>query len=90
MVLYATIDDADIGRLKIFVIPWVVFEPQLAKFKHYRMIPNYTKLWPFWSKGVNYFWQSVDAILEEVSVAETIVVILNRWLKDFRLSVFPK
>ena len=28
------------------------------------------KVWAFWQKGVNYFWQSVDAILEYVSVAK--------------------
>ena len=35
--------------------------------------PNYTKFWAFWQKMVNHFWQSVDAILEDVSVTETIV-----------------
>ena len=28
------------------------------------------KVWAFWQKGVNYLWQSVDAILEYVSVAK--------------------
>ena len=28
------------------------------------------KFGAFWQKGVNYFWQSVDAILEHVSVAK--------------------
>ena len=28
------------------------------------------KVWGFYQKGVNYFWQSVDAILEYVSVAK--------------------
>ena len=32
-----------------------------------------SEFWAFWHKMVNYFWQSVDAILEDVSVAETIV-----------------
>ena len=38
--------------------------------------PNYTKSWAFWQKtGVlkKCFWQSVDAIFEDVAVAETIV-----------------
>ena len=36
--------------------------------------PNYTKFWPFWQILVNDFWQSVDAIFEDVSVTETIVL----------------
>ena len=46
--------------------------------------PNYTKFWAFWQKQkqnnnnkktgfYKHFWQSVDAILEDVSVAEIIV-----------------
>ena len=38
--------------------------------------PNYTKFWAFWQKTgffKNHFWQSIDAILEDVSLAETIV-----------------
>ena len=35
--------------------------------------PKYTKLWAFRQTMVNHFWQSVDAILENVSVTETIV-----------------
>ena len=36
---------------------------------------NYTKFWAIWQKTVfkNHIWQSADAILEDVSVAETIV-----------------
>ena len=34
---------------------------------------NYTKFWAFWQKMLNHFWQSVDAILEDVPVTETIV-----------------
>ena len=36
---------------------------------------NYTKLWAFWQKKkmINYIWQSVDAILEDVPVTETTV-----------------
>ena len=39
--------------------------------------PNYTKFWGFWKKKTvfffkNHFWQSVGAILEDISVAETI------------------
>ena len=37
--------------------------------------PNYTKFWAFWQKTgfLKPLWRSVDAILEDVSVAETIV-----------------
>ena len=35
--------------------------------------PNYREFWAFWHKMVNRFWQSVDAIMEDVSVTETIV-----------------
>ena len=31
------------------------------------------KIWAFWQKMVDHFWQSVDAILEDVSVTETVV-----------------
>ena len=39
--------------------------------------PNNTKFWTFWQKKKpgffkKQFWQSVDAILEDVSVAETV------------------
>ena len=33
---------------------------------------NYTKFWVFFLQK-NHFWQSIDAILEDVSVTETIV-----------------
>ena len=35
--------------------------------------PNYTKFWAFGQKMVNHFWKSVDAILKDVSVTETMV-----------------
>ena len=45
--------------------------------------PNYTKFWDFWKKKktkqnkkkqgfYNHFWQRVDAILEDIPVAEII------------------
>ena len=43
----------------------------MVKFEQNRMV--YTKFWAFWQKMVNHFWQSVDAILEDVSVTEIIV-----------------
>ena len=36
--------------------------------------PNYTKFGAFWQKNrffQNHFWQSIDAILEDVSVTKT-------------------
>ena len=41
--------------------------------KSYGLI--YTKFWAFWQKisFFNHFWQSVDAILEDVSVAKTTI-----------------
>ena len=46
----------------------------LVKFWKISYGPKYTKFWAFWQKnGVfkNHFWQSVDATLEDVLVAET-------------------
>ena len=37
--------------------------------------PNCTKIWAFWQKKqvfYNHFWQSIDAILEDVSVSKII------------------
>ena len=52
----------------------------LVKFEQKLYGPNYTKFWAFWQKKKKkktgfekYFRQSVDAILEDVSVAKTIV-----------------
>ena len=48
----------------------------LVKFEQKLCGPNYTKFWAFWQKNQvlkKYFRQSVDAILEDVSVAKKIV-----------------
>ena len=45
----------------------------LEKFEQNRMVQIMQNFVPFWQKMVNIFWQSVDAILEDVSVTETIV-----------------
>ena len=60
MLFYVTDANADIERLKY---PYKYFE-------RYRMIRK--KFGAFWQKGVNCFWQSVDAILEEVFLAKVI------------------
>ena len=51
--------------------------PQANKIWTLSDNPNKTKCSAFCQKGVNYIWQSVDAILEDVSVAKTIV-----WCKN--------
>ena len=44
-----------------------------VKLEQNRMVQT-IKFWSFWEKQmVNHFWQSVDAILEDVSVNETII-----------------
>ena len=51
----------------------------LLKFEQNCMVQTTQKCWAFWQKKIknqkknNHFWQSIDAILEDVSVAETIV-----------------
>ena len=56
----------------------------LVKFEQNHMVrtnsydPNFTKFWAFWQKVVNHFWQSVDAILEDVSVTETIEELVSK------------
>ena len=59
-----------------------------VKFKQNRMvetIQNLTKNWVF----NNHFWQGADAILEDVSVAETIIcLILKYQFSDYLVSSF--
>ena len=70
-----TVTDADIDNLKyhlLFLNKYLYH--RLAEFEHYRKHP---KFWSFLEKKkkktLNYFWQSVDDIVEEVTVAKTIV-----------------
>ena len=56
---------------------------------------NYTKFWLFWQKKKNrvfknHFSKSVDAIFEDISVAEIIVLMINYYFEDYHLSVFQK
>ena len=44
----------------------------LVKFEQNRTVRTTQNFEFFWQEIVNHFWQSVDAILEEVSVTETI------------------
>ena len=62
-------------------IIWWVFGPNAGEIwkKSYGL--SYSKFWAFWQKLVNYFWQSVDANLKDVSVTEPIVWCLTINLK---------
>ena len=59
--------------------------PQAGKIWTKSDNPNKMKCSAFGQKGVIYFWQSVDAILEDVYVAEAIV-----WFKNInqKTSIF--
>ena len=71
---YVTIADADIGSLKsLHTLFDKVFGPHAGRIWTKSYGPNYTEFWAFWQKMVYHFWQSIDAILEDVSVTETIV-----------------
>ena len=52
-----------------------MFVPYASKIWTKLYAPNYKKFWAFWQKLVfyNHFWQRVDAILEDISVAEIIM-----------------
>ena len=45
----------------------------LMKFEQNGMVWTKQTFELFWQKMVSHFWQSIDAILEDVSVAEAIV-----------------
>ena len=45
----------------------------LLKFEQNCMVRTYTNFWAFIQKMVKHFWQSVEAIMEDVFVIETIV-----------------
>ena len=74
----ATIANADIGSLKsLHTLFDKYLDHMLVKFEQNRMVQITRNLELFAKKKnqvyENHFWQSVDAILENVSVAETIV-----------------
>ena len=55
-------------------IIWKVFWPHAGEIWTKSYGPNYTKFWDFWQKWLTIFDKvTVDAILEDVSVTETIV-----------------
>ena len=83
-VFYVTIADADIESLGLSIHSLIniciMYHTMVCEKKSYN--PNYTKFWAFWQKKmVNRFWQSVDAILEDVSTSETTV-----WCKTVNLK----
>ena len=61
----------------------------LVKFEQNRFGPNFTKFLVFWQKMIDHFWQSVDAILEDVSVTEIFfdakLLCYNARLSSFRV-----
>ena len=64
-----------------------------VKFEQNRMVQNLTKFWAFWQKTgffINFFWQRVDAILEDVPVAKIIFLCLTINLKVIIFRVFKK
>ena len=102
--MYVTIADTDIGSLKSL---HTLFDKylgyMLVKFEQHRMVWS-PKYWAFWQKMVNYFWQSADNILDDVSVTKIIVwcltinlkTIIFQWSKTYgsltrvtRLKVAP-
>ena len=71
---YVNHSDADILSLKSLLTLFDKFlDHMLGKFEQNRMVQIMQNFVPFWQKMVNIFWQSVDAILEDVSVTKTIV-----------------
>ena len=72
-VFYVTIANADIGSLKSLHTLFKVFEPHAGKIWTKSYGSNYTNFLSFLPKKmVDHFWR-VDAILEDISVTETIV-----------------
>ena len=71
-VFYVTFADADNrSRKSLHTLFNKYLDNMLVKIWTKSYGPNYTKYWAFWPKTVKHFWQSVDAILEVVSVTVT-------------------
>ena len=73
---YITIADADIESLKspdtFLILISICSTCMLVKFEQNHMVRT-TQNVELLTKMVNHFWQSVDVILKDVSVAEAIV-----------------
>ena len=83
-VFYVTIADADIESLGLsihsLISICILYHTMVCEQKAYN--PSYTKFWAHLKKKmVNRFWQSVDAILEDISASETTV-----WCKTINLK----
>ena len=71
---YVTIADHDNRSLKSLLTLFDKYlDHILVKFEQNRMVRTEQNFLSFLTKNVNHFWQSVDAILEDVFVTETIV-----------------
>ena len=69
-----SIADADIGSLKsLHTLFDKYLDHMLVNFEQNRMVQTIQNFVLFDKKMVNHFWQSVDAILQDVSVVEAIV-----------------
>ena len=62
---YVIITDAGTGSVSYII--WNVFGPHAGEIWIKSYGTKYSKFWAFWQKMVNHFWESVDAILENVS-----------------------
>ena len=72
---YVTIADADIGSLKsLHTLFDKYLDHMLVEFDHNCMVRTIQNCELFHKKMINHFWLSFHAILEGVSVTETIVV----------------
>ena len=60
------------GKFSSYII-WYVFGPRAGENWTKSYGPDYTNFRALWPKMANHFLQSVDALLEDVSVTETIV-----------------
>ena len=69
----ATVANADIGSLKSFQTFLKMLLPYASEIRTKSYGPNYTKFFDKKTGFYNHFWQKVDAILEDVSVAKIIV-----------------
>ena len=73
-VFYITIADADIGSLNyLHTLFDKYLDHMLVKYEKKSYGPKHKKCCDFLQKMVYNFWQSIDAILEDVSATETIV-----------------
>ena len=74
LAFYVTIADADIGSLKsLHTLFDKYLDHKLVTFEQNRMVPTIKNFVRFDKKWLTIFDKSVDAVLEDVPVTETIV-----------------